>query len=516
MSKSIVKTTGKRYSWLFLLIFCFAACSSTPQWISSDSGDNSEQAGGLIPGSGEGGEIPPALAEATDNFNQPKQGGSERPVDIIFIVDTSGSLISERRLIADNVDSLLQPLKDQNLNDYRLTVFPAHSLSDYAGRPVAGEKRAQVLYERLFDGSYGDTDACRTEQHGVDPFAQLKCEFKANIAAADDSLRELEKDRAPRFTLPDNPFRLIDDSGVEQLYEDTHLDFDKYLPMGEFGLRSLEVGISDKLKSNQNLSGQVWKMLLMPDGPLGPNGKPTLVAHYLPVSVSDQRILRPEASWNFIFMSDENDICIKESFRAEDGNWYQQTVGNGQWYNTTWETDSPTNHWVEAYGNRDFCQSSIYPGSRITPQLLINGLQAVRGSEPFTMHAFGYFDLPGYNAPEDTPKTQESHSIGYWEAVDGVKGKLIDIKNTAQYGSALEDLGSQIAENTQLQNTFCLTNDPYQPTSVRCFVDGVEKSNDFQYNINACPQTTHHAAVYLPDAGSYQSLIVCQYQYAVE
>lgn len=437
-------------------------------------GDNNPTQGG-VPGTG----TTVVGQTVTDSWQQPAQsnaGSTDRPADIFFVMDASGSLASERQLIANNIDKLLQELRD--LKDYRVAIMTAIARKNISGEPVAYEKKdtqgrvVEKTYAVLYPALFNDqTDACKD---GVtkDPFEQLKCQFKKNMEQA-GSINEDSETKIRRFGYEGEPKYEIDLNGDGAIGADEQFA-DPFAgtayPMAELGLRAIEKATIDKLQVNQTRK----------EGAI------------------DQAILRPQASWNFVFFSDENDECLRCS-------WIK-----GKHYCTTWNAKDE-GHWHEAYAWRDYCSSSSKPGERVTPELLFEEIQGVRKGEPFKFHAFGYFDLPGYTTPSNDWRDQESYSIGYWELVDKVGGKLIDIANTDMYSQALSEVGQQVNADTVLLNLFCLSHQPSDVAQLKCEVDSRPVTHYYAVDPSLCPSNGGGWLVRLPDHGTYNSQIRCTY-----
>lgn len=102
---------------------------------------NSTGSGGN--GGGETPPTPPAPAQCnlnnalSQNFTQNVE--TDRKIDILFVVDTSGSMDAELKKIGEQASKLVKALLTKNQNiDYRVAVLLAHGTGSYSGKLFGG------------------------------------------------------------------------------------------------------------------------------------------------------------------------------------------------------------------------------------------------------------------------------------------------------------------------------------------------------------------------------------------
>jgi len=331
-----------------------------------------------------------------EHYKQPESVRTDK-LDILFVVDTSGSLSSERIQVAHRIDKFIKKLPS-NVN-YRISVLLSHGKrSHWAGN---------LYYRGILTPTVFDSN-----KHSLN-WIRLNLKFRMTLT----------------------PMDYFSDGGETAFYSlykaSSGLDLAKHKKEGMF---------------------------------------------------------RDDAGLAVVFVSDENEICAQYPDNVTptaDHNFY-----NGRT--------------LEDIAKEENCTVTDSNGDEqwLSPEFMLDHLKALKGNQPVSVGAIihtdknpnAYRPVPlrlGHNSKSGkSPKSRRLHSndedeygYGYAELVELAHGEIIDIWGK-DYSEGLEKLGTRVANQMRVYDTFQLTHSPTIESSIEAFVDGNLSAHTFNATNN--------------------------------
>ncbi len=367
-------------------------------------------------GSSSGGSSSGGTTEGTVLINRWTQPlPTIRPVDILFVTDTSGSMDSERVAVANALSDFLGTFEARGIDDYCIGIL----------RGIAGDETGD-----LYSKNFVDDNKCLCS--GSLTSAQIQTKFLESFG--DNSMPD--QDEGAVCTLEsgndctdDNPNTrcTCTDGGEVGLYS-FHKSF----------IGSLPKGTTDEQTTYENNR--------------------------------DLGCFRNNAAIASIFVTDENDLSTSRFEPEGECESARQTlIDMGV---SSFDPAGPASTYdaecMEMGGRFDF-YSDVNGNLTRTPDLILGDMLVSQGLSPFVSAVVGYV-----NSETFIPNGENEYPYGYSELVEDSGGDFVDItlsSDQAAFNQAFTELGTNLSQQTTLITVFDLSS-PACSGTLEVTVDG--------------------------------------------
>ena len=362
-------------------------------------------------------------------------------LDILFVVDTSDSLNSERTRVARQMDYFIQRLNPAT--DYHIAVMLAHAPADrdYPCFPWQGKDRCHKVKTMPKHNKMGQLYVKNRKDRAVLDYSEILSEILNKAKSKGKDLSEEAASAAAKKKIID----MLEEKMLKPPVDESPAE-------GELGLYN------------------IYKAVTVPE---------------LRSAIVSQGMFRPDATLAVLFISDEQDVCYD----------YHRLGGTPNFENKFGKVKKPDAYGIErdpveqwTYDN--ICNDAVN-GQRLEPDNVlaaVSEFKAQNGGMPLLFSGAVYVkdeNIPRCSPnprlrkncppgkPVDLYADEKEIGRGYLDLIERTHMNLVDLA-ADEFGSQLAEVGSKVASIMEVNNSFdCELSDGSN-------VDDIVKSIDSQ------------------------------------